>query len=145
MSQNNQQNQNRSAISPSNEDLQKKIANSVTFHDNLGERILTIYESKLKLCLKDNMENMGSRTAWQAPAGVGLTLLLTCLTSDFQDWILSRYTWQAIFVIAGGLSFVWLVYTLIKMPGMKKVDDIVEELMPPQEVVINKSKKAGKN
>lgn len=137
MKQKNQQNNRKSAISPSNEDLQKKIANSVTFHDNLGERILTISESKLKLCLKDNIENLGSRSAWQAPAGVGLTILITIITSDFQDWFFSKYTWQALFVMAGTLSFVWLCHSLYKMPGLKKADDIVNELMPQQEVLVN--------
>lgn len=140
MSQNHKQQNNTSTIL-SNEELQKKMVQKSTFHDNLGERILTISESKLKLCLKDNIDNMGSRTAWQTPAGIGFTILITGLTSSFKDWVLSRYTWQALFVIAGILSFVWLIYTLYKMPRLKKVEDIVDELMPTQENSLKTKKK----
>jgi len=67
-------------------------------------------------------------------------MLITVLTTDFKDGFLSRYTWQAIFIIVGILSLVWLVRVLLKIPKLKKVDDIVSELMPPQEAVKIKRK-----
>ena len=141
MSSNNRQNQSQVEISLSNDDLQKKIANSLTFHDNLGERILTISESKLKLCLNDNIENMENRSAWQAPAGILFTILVTILTSNFKDLILSKSDWRAIFICFGLLTSVWLLKALYKMPKIKKVGDIVNELMPQNEVVQKQNKK----
>jgi len=139
MSQNSKQ-QNNEATIISNEELQKKMVQKSTFHDNLGERILTISESKLRLCLKDNLDNMGSRAAWQTPAGIAFTILITCLTTNFNDWMVSHFTWQAMFIIAGILSCAWLIVTLIRTPKLKKVDDIVNELMPNKDEISKKQK-----
>ncbi len=122
------------AIRPSDEELQKKIANNLTFHDNLGERILTISESKLKLCLKDNMDNMENRKSWLTPAGLFLTVVITLLTCNFKNWMISSQTWQAVFIISGILSFGWLIVAICKIPKYKNVEDILNEMMPLKDI-----------
>ena len=131
MKQNNTHNQRKTSIGLSNRELQKKIAGSSTIHDNLGEKYLMISESKVKLCLKDNIDHMESRKAWQAPAGIAFTIFITLLTSNFKDKFLPSATWQALFILVGLLSIFWLLVALYKAPKFKSVNDIVGELMPP--------------
>jgi len=99
-------------------------------HSNLSERVVYLYESKIRICLMENLNKLDDGRAWQVPFGIFLTICIIFPTTDFKDWILSKYVWQAVFILLGGISFVYFIYSLYKRPKKVTVDDIINELIP---------------
>lgn len=114
--------------------IEEKLLGSYTVHNNLGEKVSLITESKLKVCLMEYLQNLEKRGVWIAPLGILATIVITLLTADFQDkFYISRYTWQAIFILSAIISSVWLILVFIKRPKEVTIDDIVREMIPPLE------------
>lgn len=121
----------KATIEASSDFLQKKFVDSLTVHTNLGERVVSISESKIRICLMNYLQNLKERGEWITPLGLSITILITLLTTDFQDrFSIPKDTWQAIFVICGVISFVWLIRSLIKLPKEVTIDNIIDELIP---------------
>jgi hypothetical protein len=96
-------------------------------HNNVGQEIIEITEDRLRLILNAHLEVMISRSAWQAPLTMFLTILIVICTAEFKvAWGLSKDTWNAIFVILLFLSILWLGCTLIKMKKSQYVEDILK-------------------
>jgi len=96
---------------------------------NVSQEYITTTGDKIRLCMHSHIEHLGRRRAWTTPLGIFLTILVTLVTTTFKDAILlSAQTWQAIFIIAGGLSVLWLIWSLIKMPKAETEEDIVKAL-----------------
>jgi hypothetical protein len=79
----------------------------------LSNRILLISEDALELQLKAGTERLSAQTAWAVPLGIVISCLLTIVTSSFHDFLkITAAVWQAVFIIVGCSSFVWLVNSL---------------------------------
>lgn len=97
-------------------------------HMNLSEEVIVTTEDKLRLCLTKHFEKIKRKNDWIAPLGVLLSIILTFVTATFRDVGLEAATWTAVFLIAGILSLIWLVYTIMQALHTVRVEDIVEEL-----------------
>lgn len=81
----------------------------------LSHRLLIISEDKLELALRSGIEKVESRTAWAVPAGLLLSCVIALATSTFHNLFgIPAPVWQALFIISGLGSAVWLVMTLVK-------------------------------
>ena len=79
----------------------------------LSNRILLISEDALELQLKAGTERLSAQTAWAVPLGIVTSCLLTIVTSSFHDFLkITAAVWQAVFIIVGCSSFVWLINSL---------------------------------
>lgn len=106
--------------------LAEQIVQNTKLHLNLSQDAIVITEDKVHLCLLKHLGAVAARERWMAPAGVLLTLAVTFATTDFRDALwLSKYTWQAIFIIVGVLTAVWLVKSLWTLRGAPSVEDVV--------------------
>jgi hypothetical protein len=111
-----------------------QMEGNFTFHNNLGERVVQISENKIRVCLMTYLAVLKERGSWIAPAGILVTITLTLSTTDFKDrFLLTSATWQAIFILCGVASFVWLIYVLYRRPKETTIDDIVEQLIAPSD------------
>lgn len=90
--------------------------------------IITTTEDKLRLCLTENFKKTEKRKSWVAPFGIFATILVTLLTSDFNDAVLPAGTWQAIFCLSAIITFVWFVYSAYHGIKSVKIEDIIREL-----------------
>lgn len=83
---------------------------------NTKSDLIEITEDKLENILLKNHKYLDLKTSWINPLSLFLTLLLAKLTADFKDFLeISRNTWEAIFIIGIILSFIWLVWTIIRI------------------------------
>ena len=74
---------------------------NITVHKNLAQEIIVINIDKLKLILKDHQDALRQKRDWINPLALFITLLVTNLTSTFNDtWSISADTWKAIFIIS---------------------------------------------
>jgi hypothetical protein len=71
---------------------------------------------------------MEKRQAWIAPAGILATLLFGIPTSSYRDFLVSKYVWQAFFLLLFFANLGWLIYTLFNRPQSVSIEAIIEEL-----------------
>ena len=99
-------------------------------HLNVRQALIITTEDRVRLHLSNHLKNVEQRRAWVAPLGILLTIIITLVTSKFKENspIFSPSTWEAIFVIAGLLSMVWLIYSLWQAWKSEGMDDLIERL-----------------
>ena len=121
------------------ERIPKEIISESTTVINVGQEIITITKDKIEICLMKHLEKLKKRDAWLAPMGIALTMLVTLLSANFKDFIVSKATWQAIFIIGFFLSVVWLVKTLRFAWTSTTIEDILTEIKAESKEVKKKS------
>lgn len=108
--------------------LMSQFAQNTTLHLNLGQNAILTTEDKVRLILMTHLSKLEKKKTWMAPFGIFITILTTFVTTNFKSFMLiPATTWEAIFVIAGVLSFSWMVYTGIQSYRSPSLDDIVSE------------------
>ena len=97
-------------------------------HSNLDQEIIQITEDRLRLVMKDHLEIIEEKKAWHAPLGVLLAIVAAFVTADFRDAYFKAATWQAVFLITGVLSLIWLIKTILRAANSPSIDDIVSKI-----------------
>jgi hypothetical protein len=107
-----------------------KLIQITSIDANLKQEIFITTVDKARNCLKEALANVERRNAWAAPAGILATIVVIFPTAMFQDFVISKDTWRAIFIIAALLSAIWLVRCLWAnwRTEPQSVDDIIQEL-----------------
>jgi len=103
---------------------------------NLSKNDIYTTEDKLKLYLISYTKKIKINNDWTAPLGIFVVLVTTLLTTDFNEVFLSSHTWEAIFVLGGLASFVWLIISLInrfKKENKTSIDKIITEIREGKE------------
>jgi len=95
--------------------------------DSTRQNLIYITEDKLRLILYQYEESLKKRKAFWAPLGVLITIIVTLLSAEFRNWVLSAETWRCCFIVfAGILSVNLLISAVVAFKTKKK--DIVEEI-----------------
>jgi len=97
-------------------------------HSNLDQEIIQITEDRLRLVMKDHLEEIEDKRAWHTPLGVLIAIIAAFVTADFRDAYFKAETWQAVFLITGVLSLFWLIKTIFKAAKSPTIDDIVSKI-----------------
>jgi hypothetical protein len=89
---------------------------------NFGQQIIVIAEDRVRLCLHDCLPAMARRRDWITWLSLLATLLLTEATAAFKDvYGVSRYTWEAVFMVLTAGAIALLGYSLISLLWHKAV------------------------
>jgi len=105
----------------------KTSVNIETVHDNTSQELINITDDKLKLILKEHLEDVESEKAWQMPFGLGITIIIVFCTADFKSaFSMPADTWRAVFLILGVGCLVWLVFSIVKRKLSKSLDDLMD-------------------
>ena len=110
------------------ETIQREIVKNSRVHMNVGQGIVVTTEDKIRLCLMRYLKGLEQKQAWVTPLSICITIVLTLLTTDFKDFGFAKSTWQAVFILGLGLSFIWLIVAIWQAVHSCTVDDIVEEI-----------------
>jgi Flp pilus assembly protein TadB len=108
--------------------IANQLVNVKKVNMNVDQELIMITEDKAELCLRDYLDNVEKRGSWATPLAIFLTVVVTMVTTSFKQFIVDAEVWQAIFIIVGGISFVWLVWSLYKRPKAKKIKDVINGL-----------------
>ena len=103
----------------------------IDYCTNVSQTQILILEDRLENILLKNEKIMKSKLSWTTPLGLFLTGFVTLLTSNFNDWILKKDEWFAIFSLGSIASFIWLLITIvIAVKNCKKgsIDEIIKEI-----------------
>ena len=83
----------------------KFIAN---INENIRTDVIIITRDKLENTLLKTYNNLWKRPDWKSPLSIFMTTVLSVLTSDFKNFLISKELWRAIFfvimIISGILS-----------------------------------------
>jgi hypothetical protein len=95
---------------------------------NVAQQLIVTTEDKVRLCLNERMQNIEKRGEWTTPAGILLTLLVTFPTTVFREFLLSKETWEAVFIVAAFLALGWLLRCFRRRPKAQSVDDVLNQM-----------------
>jgi hypothetical protein len=97
-------------------------------HSNLDQEIIQITEDRLRLVIKDYLEKIEESKSWHAPLGVLLAIVAAFVTADFREAYFKAATWQAVFLITGVLSLIWLIRAIMRTANSPSIDDLVSKI-----------------
>jgi len=97
-------------------------------YNNTKNEILAVNKDRLKLILIDYEKANENRVkAWSSLA-VFLSIIITIVTADFKDFLMSKFFWQAIFYLFAVGSFLFFIYSLYKSHKNKKdIEQVIKE------------------
>jgi hypothetical protein len=110
---------------------------AVTHDMNINQKLVTVTEDKMLLCLNRHLKNIGQRR-WVQPLSLLATLLLALATSEFDKlrWV-SADLLTATFIVSSFVTAGWLVWAIMHTSRLRElpqvVDDICEELRGQRE------------
>jgi hypothetical protein len=105
---------------------------------NLSQQVIMTTEDRLKLCLNENMKKAEKKNDWITPFSLLIAIITSFVTASFKDFIVSSKTWEAIFILVGIGSVIWLGLTIKNSFFKIDVEKIIDELKTKQ----NKSSKS---
>ncbi|PTU54118.1 hypothetical protein DBB42_00995 [Pseudomonas plecoglossicida] len=115
-------------VSPAKQYRQKKIE-VYEVHSNVSAELVEITSEKLELILRQYVDCLQGRSAWHAPLGIVLTLIVVLSTTTFNSKLgLSADTWAALFVMGLVLSVGWLGRSLWRLKKVMTVDQLMNKL-----------------
>lgn len=104
----------------------KKQLEVANIHDNTAQELIEITSDKLQLILSEHLQTVDARKSWHTPLSLFIGIILVFCTAEFKNAFgLHADTWAALFLLAGGLSLLWLLRELL---GIRKVKTIPELL-----------------
>lgn len=116
------------------ESITRALATSLDVHLNIQSDCLVITEDKAHRILNQYLDHVRQRTAWHAPAGILVTLLLTFASTRFQPLsigpavVVAREYWQALFTLVTLGTLVWLVIAVHRAITCPTLDEVVARL-----------------
>ena len=99
---------------------------------NLNQQVIMTTEDRLRICLIENLKKAEKKYDWIAPLGILIAIIIAFVTSSFNDVFLSSQTWEAIFIIGGVASFIWLIITLKYAFVKINLDHIISDIKTSQ-------------
>ncbi len=99
-----------------------------TIYNNIESDLIVTTEDKVKICLHNHLSNIEKRNGWRTPLGIFATIIVTFVTTSFNDVIFVAATWMAIFFLSALISFVWLINSVYQASKSESPDIIIEEL-----------------
>ncbi len=99
---------------------------------NTGQNFIVTTEDKVRLCLTTHIDAVSKKKGWITPLTWLSTIIVVFITSDFNDFVLTKDAWQAVFFIGLLISGVWLVKAVIDAFRVStSIDLIIQTLKPP--------------
>jgi|SRR5690606_15335552 len=95
-------------------------------HGDLSQEVVRITVDRLTLILHRHVSSVERRKEWIAPAGILTTLILTFVSTTFQDKILKSATWEALFIMVSIAVVAWLIVALWRSAKSCTVDELVD-------------------
>ncbi len=97
-------------------------------HLNIQQKLIIITEDKLKIKLQAHLNNVEKKKDWIAPLSVMITIALALVSTEFKDFLLTKETWKAFFILILILSIFWLLFTIKQAVKSSSIESFIEEI-----------------
>ena len=115
-------------IAPDSDLMVEQLVSVERVSLNVSQSLILTTEDKLKICLNSHVKKIEKSKEWVAPFSLLSALLLSLITADFKQALLSPETWRALFIIAALLSGVWLLFSLRNSFQSRSIDTVIDEI-----------------
>jgi hypothetical protein len=106
--------ENKPNITFGNQEAQNKFVDKRM--SNVKSDLIEITHDKLENILLKHLKNLDIRKSWITPASIFLTVLITRLTSTFNDSLgIPKDVWNAFFLILMVSAAIWLLWRIIEI------------------------------
>ena len=121
---------------PALEQIQDKMINAT--YINIGQDLIITTDLKVRPVLENGLRQAGRNREWFAPAGMLMTLVGSLVNSTFRDLVLSKYTWEALYVLLAIVCFGWLIKSAIDAWNCPSKDELISNMLRDltQEVIV---------
>ena len=110
--------------------LTRKIKNKSEVHINIDQKFIFTTEDKTRICLSNHLKHIEGKRSWCTPLGILIAIVATLFTSTFKSAFgLSPDTLFAIFIIAGVVTCIWLIWSIKESLKSKKIEDKIEDIV----------------
>ena len=100
-------------------DESSKFVNA--YRENIKSDLIQITGDKLENILLKHLHKIGIRQSWTTPLSIFLTVFIAKLTTTFNKTLgIDAPVWEALFLLAMGISFIWLIISLIHIYSCRK-------------------------
>jgi len=96
----------------------RKTVDVKQVHSNLEQQLIQITEDKLENILLKYIKSLNIKGSWVSPASIFITVVIAKTTATFTETLgLSAAVWEAMFILIGIGSLIWLVKNIISIIG----------------------------
>lgn len=99
---------------------------------NMKQEVIVTTHDRLKICLSENLKKAERKHDWIAPFSLLIAIVTAFVTATFRDFILPAKTWEAVFIVLGIASFIWLSLCLKYALYKVEIEEIIEEIKTNQ-------------
>ncbi len=112
------------------EELDQQLRQKNKIHWNLERVVIGTTEDKLRLCLHNAIDRLGTKREWRTPSALLVTLILALTTTEFKDqFAIPAATWHAFFLLLAVVTFFWTIKAIWKATRVEvSVESIVSEI-----------------
>lgn len=112
------------------EALQQEFYQTNKIYCNLEPVFIITTEDKLRLCLQNAIDLLGTKREWWTPSALLVTLVLALTTAEFKEkFVFPAATWQAFFLLLVLVSLIWTAKAIWKATRVEvSVESIVSEI-----------------
>ena len=101
----------------------------ITIYKRSTSDILEITEDKLKLKLFGLKKSIENKTSIFCYLGIIATIIISLISSNFNDFILTKELWKAIFIVTFALMIILLIINIISWLKEKKdIGGIIKDI-----------------
>lgn len=93
-------------------------------------KLIYTNEDELSNCLAKHLNRVEGRRSWFTPLGILITIVVVFATSTFRFALgLSSDTWRVIFITIGGVTCIWLIWSIIRACKSKGIENIIKDIV----------------
>lgn len=125
------------------ESITDEVVKEYNWYINLAQDCIVITEDKIRLWQIKNIKDiLGIKDvkAWVNPALILLTIIVTLATSTFNKLLFRPDVWEALFIIGGVVTILWLINSLIRVKGKSRdegemLNEQIKELVKESKII----------
>lgn len=101
----------------------------IEVHDNMDQNVIQITEDRLKLILKDHLDDVEKKSEWQTPFAIVISIITTFCTAKFDTFAgVNADTWRSFFILSCVASIIWLLVSIISRKKKISLDQLVNKI-----------------
>ena len=96
-----------------NTKLNIDLIGNQNIYQNTAQDYIVTTKDKVELVLLKTEKALSDKNSWITPLSLTITCVISLITADFKDFLLSASVWEALFILSSIIFSIWLIYAAI--------------------------------
>lgn len=101
-----------------------ELIKEVAVIKNIGTTLIYTTSDKAEIELRNFKEAMSKKFSFYTPLSILISALVTLGSTDFKDFIVSKATWNALYILVALISCIATIYTIFSSIKYRRKTDI---------------------